>query len=287
VLLNGQAGAIDLIPPQNLVSLRSSGDYHLTQGELLNENYALYLNVEREPWNDVRAREAFKRTLDLDAAVRTIYLGTLARAWSPISPSIFGYDKSLENGWKPDRAAAARTLDELGWKPGPDGVRVKNGKRLSLVFLDTQGNREKRLDLMTVLKRQLRDNGIEVRMDTQPAGLYLAKSAAGDFDLLAGSLFAPDPDVLRRIYSPRLRAATSVARVNDPELNDLLERGYTELDPQKRFEIYAQAQRVIVERTYSIPAYVLLYTVASANKVQGIGIDVHGFPVFYDSWLRS
>jgi peptide/nickel transport system substrate-binding protein len=287
VLMNGQAGAVDLIPPQNLASLKSAGEYHVIEGELLNQNYSLYLNVQREPWSDPRVREAFKLTLDLDTAVRTIYLGTQARAWSPLSPSIFGYDKSLENSWKPDRARAAKLLDELGWKPGPDGVRVKDGKRLSLVFLDSQGNREKRLDLITLLRHQLRDNGFDLRIDSQPYGLYVAKVGSGDYDLLAGSQFAPDPDVLRRIHSPALRSAFSPSRTDDAELNQLLEAGAAELDPQKRRELYGRAQHLIVEREYAIPAYVLMYSVATATRVQGIAIDQHGFPIFYDSWIRS
>jgi peptide/nickel transport system substrate-binding protein len=286
VLENGQAGAADLIPPQNLATFKASPDFHVVAGELLNHNYSLYLNVKRAPWTDVRVRQAFKLSLDIDAAVKTVYLGTLQRAWSPLSPSIFGYDKSLEGSWKPDRAAAARTLDELGWKTGPNGIRAKDGVPLNVVFLDTQGNREKRLDLLTVLRRQLRENGFDVHIDSEPTALYLAKSGAGDYDLLAASLFAPDPDVLRRIYSPTFRVAASVAKVDDPELDQLLNAGYTELDPGKRADIYARAQRTILDRTYSIPTYVLIYNVAVANRVRGIAIDVHGFPVFQDAWVQ-
>jgi peptide/nickel transport system substrate-binding protein len=258
----------------------------LVQHELLNLNYALYLNTEREPWKDLRARQAFKSSLDIDTAVKTIYLGTTQRAWSSLSPSIFGYDKSLEGSWKPDRAAANRALDELGWKPGPDGIRIKDGKRLSLSFLDTQGNREKRLDLITMFRRQLHDTGIEIKIDNVPTGTYLQKAAAGDYDLLAGSLFAPDPDVLRRIFGADKRTVLSYFKSGDPELNQLLQSGSETLDPAQRVKIYAQAQRLIVDKVYSIPTYVLTYTVAAANNVQGVAVDAHGFPVFSDAWLQ-
>jgi peptide/nickel transport system substrate-binding protein len=287
VLLNGQAGAADLIPPQNLVGMQRSPDFTIIAGELLNQNYSLYLNVQREPWTDPRVREAFKLSLDLDAAVKTVLLGTQTRAWSPLSPSLLGYDPTLENSWKPDRARAGHMLDELGWQPGPDGVRSKEGKRLGIVFLDTQGNREKRLDLLTVLRRQLKETGFDLRIDSQPSGAYLQKSAAGDFDLLGGSLFAPDPDVLRRIHSPEFRASTSVSKVDDPELNQLLERGYLTLDSAERVKIYGQAQRIILDRAYAIPVYVLTYRIVARNGVQGIVVDQHGFPVFFDAWVRS
>jgi peptide/nickel transport system substrate-binding protein len=286
VLENGQAGAVDLIPPQNLVQLRSSSQFHVVERELLNHNYSLYLNIQREPWNDARVREAFKLSLDIDTAVKTIYLGTAARAWSPLSPSILGYDKSLEGSWHPDPATAARTLDELGWKLGADGIRVKDGKRLTVSFLDTQGNREKRLDLITIFRHQLHNAGFELKIDSESYGSYLEKSGAGDFDLVAGSLFAPDPDVLRRIYATDGRSLLAVFKGGDPELNALLVSGAKTLDPEQRVKLYEQAQRLIIEKTYSIPAYVLVYSVAAANKVQGITIDVHGFPNFNDAWIQ-
>jgi peptide/nickel transport system substrate-binding protein len=286
VLENGQAGAVDLIPPQNLVQLRSSRKFHLVERELLNHNYSLYLNILRGPWQDARVREAFKLSLDIDAAVKTIYLGTTARAWAPLSPSILGYDKSLEGAWKPDRAAANRALDELGWKLGSDGIRVKDGKRLTISFLDTQGNREKRLDLITIFRRQLRDTGFDLRVDNEPTGSYMEKAGSGDFDLVAGSLFAPDPDVLRRIYAPDKPSLLAVFKGADPELRRLLVAGSEALQTEERVKLYSQAQRLIIDKTYSIPAYVLSYSVAAASKVQGLAIDVHGFPVFNDTWLQ-
>lgn len=286
VLENGQVAAVDLIPPQNIVQFRTSDKFHLVQRELLNQNYALYLNTEHEPWKDLRVRQAFRSSLDIDTAVKTVYLGTTQRAWSPLSPSIFGYDKSLEGSWKPDRAAANHTLDELGWKVGPDGVRSKDGKRLSLTLLDTQGNREKRLDLITMLRRQAHDAGFEIKIETVPTGSYLQKAAAGEYDLLAGSLFAPDPDVLRRIFGADKRTVLSYYKGNDPELNQLLRAGSETLDPMKRSALYAQAQCLIVDQVYSIPTYVLNYSIAAANNVQGVVIDAHGFPVFSDTWLQ-
>jgi peptide/nickel transport system substrate-binding protein len=284
VLQNGQAQAADLIPPQNLVQLRQQPEFTVVEGELLNHNYSLHLNAKRAPWDDVRIRRAFRQSLDLDAAVKTIYLGTAARAWSPLSPGLFGYDKTLENTWGPDRVAAIRTFEELGWKPGADGVRVKDGKRLTVVFLDGQGNREKRLDLLTVLRRQLKDAGVELRIESQPGGNFLEKMRSGDYDLGAGSQFTPDPDVLRSLYTP---TSLYFAKVDDPELTQWLKAGYQETDPAARAALYARAQHRIIDEVYSIPAYVLIYTVTHSSRVRDITIDVQGFPQFHDAWLTQ
>ena len=286
VLQNGQVQASDIIPPQNLLALRKDPKYRVVQGELLNHNYALYLNPNRAPWVDESIRRAFKLALDIDSAVRTVHLGTLARAWAPLSPSIPGYDKRFENSWKQDKAESARLLDAAGWKPGRDGIREKGGKRLTLVFLDTQGNREKRLDLLTVFRRQLADAGFDLRIETLSSGNYLERSAAGDYDLLGGSLFAPDADVLRRIHSATVRTASSISKIEDPELERLLQAGAAEQDPERRKLIYVEAQARILDKVYSIPIYVLVYFIATSAKVEGLQIDQHGFPVFNNAWVR-
>ncbi len=287
VLQNGQAGAADLIPPQNLLALRSSRHFRITEGELLNHNYSLFLNTARPPWTDSKLREAFRLSLDLDAAVKTVYLGTFARAWSPLSPSILAYDRSLEGSWTPDRAAAQRILEGLGWVPGPDGVRVKDGKRLALVLPDSQGNREKRLDLLTILRHQLREGGFEVRIESQSTGTLLAKVASGDYDLIAASQFAPDPDVLRRIYTPAARSQFSAAKIDDPELDRVLDAAYQETDPVARARLYRDAQQRIVSETYAIPAYVLVYNLVTSARVRDVVIDAHGFPSFHGAWVAT
>jgi peptide/nickel transport system substrate-binding protein len=74
--------------------------------------------------------------------------------------------------------------------------------------------------------------------------------------------------------------------VNDPELTRLLEEGSSQVDPQARLPFYRDAQRLIIDRSYAIPVYVLIYSIATAAKVEGIAIDGHGFPVFNDAWIQ-
>lgn len=52
-------------------------------------------------------------------------------------------------------------------------------------------------------------------------------------------------------------------------------------------DIYHQAQRRIIEQSYGIPIYVLVYNLAVSSGVDGITIDAHGFPEFHGSWLNA
>jgi peptide/nickel transport system substrate-binding protein len=281
-LKSGQVQVADLIPSQFLADVKADPDLRLLQKELLNTNYALSLNVARAPWDDEEIRHAFRLSLDIGTIVRVVYLGTAPRAWSPLSPSIFASaEHELANSWKPDPAKATAILDAKGWITGADGIRVKDGKRLTISFIDTQGNREQRLDCIQLIRRQLAHVGIALTIDTQPAGAYLQKVAAGEFDLSAGAQFCDDPDILRHYYVPAARPAFLGISVNDPDLAKWLEQASVEADAAKRAELYRLAQQRIIDKVYAIPVYVLLYNIAASTSVTGIALDTHGFPHFH------
>ena len=288
VLQSGPVHASDLIPPQNLAALKADPAFTVLEKELLNTNYALALNTTRAPWDDEEVRLAVRLSLDIDAIVRVIYLGTFPRAWSPLSPSMFGSgEKDLANSWRPDLARAAEILTRKGWKPGADGIREKDGKRLTIKFVDSQGNREKRLDVVQLVRRQLTASGIALSIDSQPSGVTSSKLATNDYDMYGGASFHADPDILRQSYLPSIRTAQSGNKVVDNDIIEWLTQAAREDDGPKRAELYRLTQRKIIEKTYSIPIYVLTYNLAVAKRAHGISIDAHGFPEFYAAWVDA
>lgn len=288
VLQSGQVQVSDLIPPQNLAAIEANSNFRLLQKELLETNYSLMLNVAKAPWNDPDIRRAVRLSLDIDAIVRVIYLGRFTRAWSSLTPTMFGSaEKELAGSWKPDVEEAARILDAKGWKRGPGGIRVKNGQKLEISFIDTQGNREKRLDVIQLARRQLAANGIELRIDSQPTGAYATKVTQGDYDLAAGASFHADPDILRVAYSPKVRSAITGNKVDDPEITDWLTQAAREPEGPGRAELYRKTQRKIIDQTYGIPIYILRYNLATSRAVSGVTLDAHGFPEFHGAWLNG
>lgn len=288
VLQSKQVQVADIIPPQNLVALKADRNFNVQETELLQANFTLYLNIQKAPWNDLKMRQAVRSALDIDSAVKTIYLGTSKQAWSPLSTQQFAYSSSRENAYKLDLAKSDQTLDELGWVKGTDGYRAKEGKRLTIEVIDTQGNREKRLDLIAIFTQQLKQAGIELKVISLPSGTYTERRNKGDYDLIAGSQFSGDPDVLRQLYSTKGPSKqNNIAKTNDPKLDDLLEQGYLETDPEKRKAIYKEVQEYIIDNVYTIPTYVFNYSVASGKEVQGITFDSPAWPVFYDAWIKK
>ncbi|MBP1963331.1 ABC transporter substrate-binding protein [Paenibacillus aceris] len=280
---SGQVTAAETIPPQNAVALKNDAKVQLLQVNTSGLPYTLFFNQSRVPWNDVKARQAVQSAIDVDAIVKTLYLGTYQRAWSPLTPTIFGYDASLENKIKPDLDKANRLFDELGWVKGADGVREKDGKKLTLHYVDGSPNREKRNDIAAIVQQQLKKVGVvvevEITKDVQSV-IYTAQA----YDLYGNSQVNSDPVALNSFYHTTApNARPSLSHLSDAALDKLLEQGVVEADEAKRKEIYKNVQRYIIDNAVIIPVYIFPYTVAASKNVSGIKFDSLGYPLFNDA----
>jgi peptide/nickel transport system substrate-binding protein len=84
--------------------------------------------------SDPAVRKALSLAIDRDVIVEAGY-GPAGKPTCNIIPGPAQF-VSTANDWclKPDVAAANKLLDDAGWKMGPDGVRAKNGAKLSFQF---------------------------------------------------------------------------------------------------------------------------------------------------------
>lgn len=285
---SGQVLAVETVPPQNVVALKNDPKTQLLQTNTVGLPYTLFFNLRRPPWNEVKARQAVQAALDVDTIVKTLYLGTYQRAWSALTPGIFGYDASLENSFKQDIPKANRLLDELGWVKGADGIREKAGKKLTLHYVDGSPNREKRNDIAVMVQQQLKQVGIAVEVEiTKDIATVVYKN--GTHDLYGNSQVNSDPDALKNFYHTQEPKATrlTIAGLADPELDQLLDQGTYEQDTAKRQDIYKKVQRYLHDNAVIIPIYVFPYTVAASKSVKGLKFDSLGYPLFNDVSIQK
>lgn len=282
-----QVLAAETVPPQNILTLKKDPNFQLLQANTVGLPYTLFFNEDRAPWNELKARQAVQLAIDVDSIVKTLYLGTYERAWSPLTPGTFGYDPSLENSIKPDIAKANQFLDELGWTKGTDGVRVKDGKKLTLHYVDATPNREKRNDIAVIIQQQLKQIGVAVEIEITK-DVRTVVYTNGNYDLYGNSQVNSDPHALYSFYhSYDSKAQPSLPRLSNPEVDKWLEQGMVEKDDTKREELYKQIQHYIIDNAVIIPIYVFPYTVAASKSVQGLIFDSLGYPLFNDVTLQK
>lgn len=152
-----------------------------------------------------------------------------------------------------DPAAAGALLDQTGWAPGPDGIRVKDGRPLSLTFL-YQNNLGSSGDAAAELAvQQWQAVGVAATAQAQnETTLTGTIFGAGDWDVAWVALNVGSPDQLVPFLSgPAAPDGTNFAAIADAEY-DAAVAAATALGPDG-CDAWLDAEAGLVERASIVP----------------------------------
>ena len=220
------------------------------------------LNSSKPPLDDIRVREAFVRSANVDDAITSLFFDTAERSYSPLSsvekeafskPELFGYDQD----------AAATLLDEAGWtETDADGYRVKDGVRLELSFpVSTNQSIPAEQSLFEQLQATSKEAGFKVNLEPLDLSSWYGALGENDYDLVSAPYTKVGPDVLRILYDTAgITPAPSgyfanLAQLSDPALDQLLTDAAQTSDPDERADLYQQAQQIVLESYTVLPLY--------------------------------
>ncbi|MGV9332411.1 ABC transporter family substrate-binding protein [Nocardia sp. NPDC003726] len=206
---------------------------------------------------DARLRVAIAKAIDRQG-IATATQNGLVENPKPLNNHIFlqgqdGYqDNSAPVAYDPDQAA--RELDALGWKLNGD-VREKDGRKLEI--RDVMYNDPLWIQVAQIIQQNLARIGVRLIIDTKPgAGYFTNVIIPGDFDA-AQFVFTGDAfylsDIRQIYYYDPNDLQGNYGRVGSPELNALIERTLTELDPKKMIELANEVDRKVFEEGHSLP----------------------------------
>ncbi|MFG2147202.1 ABC transporter family substrate-binding protein [Streptomyces sp. NPDC048696] len=100
--------------------------------------YALYFNTKSSVLAESDVRKAVQQSVDRSQIAKIQFQGLGYKEPLPGSAVLYSFQKGYQDNvsavlkYAPDEAK--KTLDAAGWKPGDDGVRVKNGKKLEIGY---------------------------------------------------------------------------------------------------------------------------------------------------------
>src|SRR5438093_595226 len=193
-----------------------------------------------------------------------------------------------------DPAVAARLLDDAGWRRAADGVRTKDGTRLSLRIVSTTGNKL-RESIEQVLVDEWRAIGVELRIANVPSAVLTAAWQSngvrkrGDFDVLLAQagLGVPTPDP-QSYLAQRHRcdaipqadnngAGSNYERLCDARVDALLDDAGRTLEIDRRRDLYGQVLSILNEQAIAI----WLYDRGryDAFRIRGLGYAANGWNV--------
>ena len=202
--------------------------------------FAVMFHQLKEPFTDPKVREGFARALDREGWVTDVLrgLGSPTLTWIP--PGFPGYDGE-ESRWGFDPEAAKQAIADSSYGS------VENLPPITMTFSDTPRNRTRNEWLAAKFKEVL---GVDATLDPVESTTYTALTkdinTAPQMFILGWCADYPDPQNWLSVYWKTGAFGERIGYSN-PELDDLLVRADTELDPAKRAELYADAQRLLTD----------------------------------------
>lgn len=213
----------------------------------------LDFNTEDPILADARVRRAIALAVDREQISKEVYEGLWPVALGDINPRLHWYNPETEKLIRFDPIEAARLLDEAGWAPAADGVRAKDGQRLSLTISTTSGRRQREL-VEQVLQQQLRKIGVELKVENHNATTFFAPHESGGilkrakFQIaLYAWISSPDPERFTQYHSSQVPppVGQNHTRYRNPRMDELQEQGRREVDPVKRKALYDEIQMIL------------------------------------------
>ena len=160
-------------------------------------NTLLQVDSEKPMFSDVNVRKAFFMAIDREQQKQIAWNGLDYTEPPAGSFTLFefqpGYSDSLEEaGWKFDADEANKLLDEAGWAKGEDGIREKDGEKLSVVYPIFSDDPTQEA-LAKALQAQQKAVGIDVKIDVRPSSNFSEDYTTKNWDIVSLRFTSSDP----------------------------------------------------------------------------------------------
>lgn len=264
----GNLDTMSLGPLQYLYQTSGPGwDRSFNKFEYVASGYTfLGYNMEHPFFKDVRVRRALDYAIDRDEIVKGVLYGLGVPANGPYKPGTWQYNEDVKpRPYDPEKAKAL--LAEAGWADTDgDGLLDKDGRPFAFSAITNQGNTQ-RIKAGVIIQQRLADIGIKVDLRIVEWAAFIKEFVdKGRFDaVILGWNILQDPDIYGVWHSSMaVEGGLNFTRYTNPKLDELLERGRTMVEQDKRKPIYDEVQRILHD---DVP-YSFLYVPKSLPIVQ-------------------
>ena len=261
-LETGESHIVDPIQPTDVNRVDENEETYVNIQESTSLSY-IGFNVEKEPFDDPRVRQAVNLAINNQEIIEGIYQGNGIPATGPLAPGVFGYDDSVEGlGYDPERAQ--ELLDEAGYGDGFSTTLWTN-------------DNEQRVETALYVQDALSEYGIEVEIEELEWGAYLERTSNGEHDMfvLGWSTVTADADygLYALFHSSMVGAPGNRSFLENEELDELLDAGRRETDETERAAIYKEAQELLTELAPMLYIHHQNYLTGVREEVQDFSVE--------------
>ncbi len=270
-------------PPIDAISLiQQNQDIALHIAENTGQSVFFEFTALRPPFNDRRARQAIAHALNPDEAIADALGGLVKRESCPVAAGVMGNDPEwcdrFIHDYDPEKSRAL--LADLGY--GADNP-------LEINLITWSG--DQREEMLTVFQRQLATVGIQATLDFMDISTLNARvqlenekqTGTSTVDLMGWAWY--DADILHALW----HSPGAYGGYQSPELDALLQKTRTTIDPALRFESIRAVQAYLLENAVVIPVYSpgWLWMYASNAELEGFKVGAFNRPLFNDVRWRN
>ena len=257
------------------VNTVSGGAYKTLEGTM-NLVQALYLNNDVEPFDNEKVRQAMCYAVNVEEILNLTGEGHGKKLGSSIYPAFTKYfDESLSDYYTYDVEKAKEWLDQSGVDPA--------SINFSIICSDDTKKRA-----AEVIQANLKEIGINCEIESMDLATYLSATAEGDFTASIGGYSSSDLlSYVVGVYHSSSINASNKTRLNDPEVDALIDQAKVTIDETQQVAIMEQLSAKLNEICSQAPLYQPLTMRAFNAGLQGVEVNDSGYLYFENvSWAE-
>ncbi|MEV5550317.1 ABC transporter substrate-binding protein [Streptomyces sp. NPDC052309] len=240
-----RSGDLDgAVLPPNLAATFENEDGKRTYEAKSYDFRAVTLPTGNKVTGDRAIRRALDAAVDRQAMVDKILDGAGTPAYGPLPTDDPSYEPGIERPH--DLAKAKKILDDAGWKPGPDGIRAKNGQRAAFTLYYPSGDKV-RQDHALAYASDAKKAGIEVKVESATWEVIEPRMKSDAVLAGFGSVGDPDFGLYTLLHSSLAGDGfNNMAHYDNPAVDEALDAGRRSQDPEERGSAYDRLQKELV-----------------------------------------
>jgi len=257
---NGEIDMVGVGTKDRLAQVKDMKDIEIYRAQQT-ANTLLEVDAEKPQFADVKVREAFFKAIDIDQQKKIAWNGLDYEEEPAGSLTLFsfqpGYTNALEEaGYKFDVEGAKKLLDEAGWKEGSDGIREKDGVKLSVTY-PIHNDDPTQKALAQSIQAQEKAVGIEVKVDVRPANKFAEDYNTKNWDIFSLRFTSSDPFGAAwfcQLYCQDM--GLNLSGVHTPEMDERIHEEVESInDPEKQTAAAMKLEAEIFQDWGLIPLY--------------------------------
>jgi len=264
-----KAGTVDLVQnginPEDLPLLEKDKNLVVIKEPGVIIRYIAF-NFKNPYFANKLVRQAIAYAIDVKSIISEVFQGNAQWANSVLAPSISDYNPAAR--WYHYDPELAKWLLDFAGYTDPDGDGPET--RFTITYKCTTDPTS--YMLAQIVQQYLADVGINVEIEQYEWATFYAQAKKGEFDMYSLQWIGIDsPAIYRYIFhsgSVPPNGANRGFYIN-PEIDELIEKGEVEMNPDKRKEIYAKLQEIVGDDAPYIHIGWMLNHVVMNKKVHG------------------